>query len=68
MDIRWYRLSDFISVVWFYFDGINAKIGASSQAKLLIGHEKQKNIFAEAGDGKIRKLVDNSAQRKMKIC
>lgn len=51
-----------------FWRGINAKIQASSQAKLLIGHGKQRNIFAEAGDGEIRKLVDNSAQRKMKIC
>ena len=51
-----------------FWRGINAKIQASSQAKLLIGHGKQRNIFAEAGDWEIRKLVDNSAQRKMKIC
>jgi len=52
-----------------FWRGINAKTRASSEAKLLIGHRKQKSIiFAEAGDGEIRRLVDNSAQRKMKIC
>ena len=38
----------------------------SVQAKLLIGHGKQKNKFAEASDGEMKKLADNSAQRNMK--
>ena len=46
---------------------IKAKKPASVQAKLLIGHGKQKNTFAEASDREIKTLVDNSAQREKKF-
>ena len=66
MAIRQYPPFNLISIIWFYFDGIKAKKWASVQAKLLIRHGKQKNKFAEAIDGEMKKLADNSAQRNMK--
>ena len=63
---RQYPPFNLIPVIWFYFDGIKAKKWASVQAKLLIGHGKQKNKFAESSDGEMKKLADNSAQRNMK--
>lgn len=44
--ITWYRaISDLVSVVWFCFDGLKAKLRASVPAQLLIGHGKQTKPF-----------------------
>jgi len=46
---------------------MKAKKRASVQAKLLMVMESKRILFAEASDGEIKKLVDNSAQRNKKI-
>ena len=48
MVIRWYPRPNLIFVIWFYFNRIKAKKRASIQAKLLIGHGKQKNTFCRS--------------------
>ena len=72
MVIRRYPPSDLISVVWFYFDGIKAKKRASVQAKLLIGHGKQKNTFCRSQWRKKLKrwltIPHKETQKIHKIC
>ena len=55
-----------MSAVRFCFDGRKTKKQENAQAKLLIGHGKQKTGFAEASDGEIKKLADISVPRNMK--
>ena len=64
--IRRYPQSDLISVVRFYLDRRKTKKRASVQAKFQSVMENNKNTFAEANDGEIKRLVDNSVQRKTK--
>mgnify|MGYP007058294534 CR=1 FL=1 len=68
MVVKRYPPSDLISVVWFCFDGIKAKKRVSVQFELNFSSvmENKRRLFAEASDGEIKKLVDNSVQRNTK--